>query len=78
MTKQRIAGGNELLDSEHLLKNILSKLNYEKLQKNVKIAQKELSITNLVKELESFYVFAQLLQFQRLLCAGHIRHYYQW
>ena len=37
------------------LKNILSKLNYEKLQKNVKIAQKELSITNLVKELESFY-----------------------
>ena len=37
------------------LKNILNNLDYEKLQKNVKIAQKELSITNLVKELESFY-----------------------
>ena len=37
------------------LKNILSNINYEKLQQNVKIAQKGLSIINLVKELESFY-----------------------
>lgn len=37
------------------LRNILGKLNYKKLQENVKIAQKELSIGNLIKKLGSFY-----------------------
>ena len=52
--KHKLGIGIDYKDIKEL-KNILSKLNYEKLQKNVKIAQKELSITNLVKELESFY-----------------------
>ncbi|MBI2004029.1 hypothetical protein HYS72_01040 [Candidatus Pacearchaeota archaeon] len=37
------------------LKNILKGIDYEKLQKNIKVAQKELNISNLIKDLESFY-----------------------
>lgn len=37
------------------LKKILGKLNYKKLQQNVRLAQKELSIGRITKDLESFY-----------------------
>lgn len=37
------------------LRSILDNLNYENLQKNVRIAQKELSIDRITKDLENFY-----------------------